>query len=49
VAERIARPIWNEREDSVYHSAPLTESVTQTAALAQAAGKPVLLIARSDN
>jgi len=34
VAERIARQIWNEREDFVYRSAPLAESVAQAAVLA---------------
>ncbi|WP_454808171.1 M81 family metallopeptidase [Paraburkholderia fungorum] len=49
VAERIARQIWNEREDFVYRSAPLTESVAQAAALAQGADKPVLLLDHGDN
>jgi microcystin degradation protein MlrC len=53
VAERIARQIWNEREDFVYRSAPLAESVAQAAthaaALAADAGKPVLLLDHGDN
>ncbi|MFM0734738.1 M81 family metallopeptidase [Paraburkholderia sediminicola] len=49
VAERIARQIWNEREDFVYRSAPLADSVAQAAALAQGADKPVLLLDHGDN
>ncbi|TGU13216.1 MlrC C-terminal domain-containing protein, partial [Mesorhizobium sp. M2D.F.Ca.ET.153.01.1.1] len=49
VAERIARQIWNEREDFVYRSAPLAESVAQAAALAKGADKPVLLLDHGDN
>ncbi|MFP3564859.1 M81 family metallopeptidase [Paraburkholderia sp. SIMBA_030] len=49
VAERIARQIWDEREDFVYRSAPLAESVAQAAALAQGADKPVLLLDHGDN
>jgi len=49
VAERISRQIWNERDDFVYHSAPLAESVAQAASLAQGADKPVLLLDHGDN
>ncbi|MFM0736510.1 M81 family metallopeptidase [Paraburkholderia xenovorans] len=49
VAERIARQIWHEREDFVYRSAPLAESVAQAAELAQGADKPVLLLDHGDN
>ncbi len=49
VAERIARQIWTEREDFVYRSAPLAESVVQAAVLAQGADKPVLLLDHGDN
>ncbi|CAE6830081.1 M81 family metallopeptidase [Paraburkholderia haematera] len=49
VAERIARQIWREREDFVYRSEPLAESVAQAAALAQGADKPVLLLDHGDN
>ncbi|WP_233836961.1 M81 family metallopeptidase [Paraburkholderia sp. ZP32-5] len=49
VAERITRQIWNERDDFVYHSAPLAESVAQAASIAQGADKPVLLLDHGDN
>jgi microcystin degradation protein MlrC len=49
VAERIARQIWEERDDFVYRSAPLAESVAQAASLAQSADKPVLLLDHGDN
>jgi microcystin degradation protein MlrC len=49
VAERIAQQIWAEREDFVYRSAPLAESVAQAAAFAQGADKPVLLLDHGDN
>ncbi|WP_433695643.1 M81 family metallopeptidase [Paraburkholderia phenoliruptrix] len=49
VAEHIARQIWSEREDFVYRSAPLAESVAQAAALAKDADKPVLLLDHGDN
>nr|WKF60176.1 hypothetical protein HUO10_004693 [Paraburkholderia busanensis] len=50
-AERIARQIWAEREDFVYRSAPLADSVAQAAALglAHGADKPVLLLDHGDN
>jgi microcystin degradation protein MlrC len=49
VAERIARQIWEEREDFFYRSAPLAESVAQAAQLADGADKPVLLLDHGDN
>ncbi|WCM23048.1 M81 family metallopeptidase [Paraburkholderia bryophila] len=48
-AERIARQIWAERDDFVYRSAPLADSVAQAAAFAQGADKPVLLLDHGDN
>ena len=35
VADRIARQIWDEREEFVYRSAPLTQSISKGAALAR--------------
>uniref|UniRef100_UPI0019655C13 MlrC C-terminal domain-containing protein n=1 Tax=Burkholderia sp. LMG 13014 TaxID=2709306 RepID=UPI0019655C13 len=49
VAERIARQIWDERDDFVYRSAPLAESVAQAAALARGADRPVLMLDHGDN
>ncbi|NML34572.1 M81 family metallopeptidase [Paraburkholderia antibiotica] len=49
VAERIARQIWRERDDFVYRSEPLAESVARAASLAIDAGKPVLLLDHGDN
>jgi microcystin degradation protein MlrC len=49
VAERIARQIWDERDDFFYRSAPLTDSVAQAARLAHGADKPVLLLDHGDN
>ena len=49
VAARIAQQIWSEREDFVYRSAPLAESVAQAAVLARTADKPVLLLDHGDN
>ncbi len=54
VAARIAAQIWDEREDFVYRSAPLAESVASAAQMAQMAraagdGKPVLLLDHGDN
>jgi microcystin degradation protein MlrC len=48
-AERVARQIWTAREDFVYRSPPLAESVAQAARLAQGAEKPVLLLDHGDN
>ena len=57
-AERIAAQIWAEREDFVYHSAPLAQSVAQAKALARSADsaesttgprRPVLLLDHGDN
>ncbi|MGF6259791.1 microcystin degradation protein MlrC [Paraburkholderia youngii] len=49
VAERVARQIWDERDDFVYRSAPLAESVARAASLARGAVKPVLLLDHGDN
>jgi microcystin degradation protein MlrC len=49
VAERIAQQIWDERDDFVYHSAPLDESIAQAAQLAKDATRPVLLLDHGDN
>lgn len=49
VANRIARQIWDAREDFVYRSAPLAESVSEGAALAREAHGPVLLLDHGDN
>jgi microcystin degradation protein MlrC len=49
VANEIASQIWNEREEFVYRSAPLAESVSQGASLAEGADKPVLLLDHGDN
>jgi microcystin degradation protein MlrC len=49
VAERIARQIWDEREEFFYRSAALTDSVAEAATLAKGADKPVLLLDHGDN
>jgi microcystin degradation protein MlrC len=49
VAERIGRQIWDQREDFVYRSALLAESVAGAAALAHGATRPVLLLDHGDN
>lgn len=49
VAERIARQIWDEREDFVYRSAPLAQSVGDALAMARGAARPVLLLDHGDN
>ncbi len=49
VAERIARQIWDDRDEFVYRSAPLAESVAHAATLALGADKPVLLLDHGDN
>jgi microcystin degradation protein MlrC len=49
VAERIARQIWDDREGFFYRSPPLADSVTEGAALARGADKPVLLLDHGDN
>ncbi len=50
VAERIARQIWNERDDFVYDSLQLAESLAQARALSEGPGQgPVLLLDHSDN
>jgi len=49
VADRIARQIWNERDEFVYHSAPLAQSIAEGAVLARETDKPVLLLDHGDN
>ena len=49
VAERIARQIWDEREEFFYRSPPLADSVAEGAVLARGADKPVLLLDHGDN
>lgn len=49
VAERIAQQIWQERDDFVYRSPPLAESVAQAASLARGVDKPVLMLDHGDN
>jgi microcystin degradation protein MlrC len=49
VAERIARQIWDARDEFFYRSAPLAESVAEGAALGHDGGKPVLLLDHGDN
>ncbi|WP_028221807.1 M81 family metallopeptidase [Paraburkholderia oxyphila] len=55
VAERIARQIWDERDEFVYRSPPLEESVARAAQVAmdiqgtRGEGKPVLLLDHGDN
>lgn len=49
VAERIAQQIWDERDEFVYRSEPLIESVARAATLALGADKPVLLLDHGDN
>ncbi|SAL28214.1 M81 family metallopeptidase [Caballeronia telluris] len=48
-AERIARQIWDVRDEFFYRSAPLAESVAEGAALGRDGGKPVLLLDHGDN
>jgi microcystin degradation protein MlrC len=49
VAERIARQIWDARDEFFYRSAPLAESVAEGAVLGRDGGKPVLLLDHGDN
>ena len=50
VANQIGDQVWSDREDFVYRSAALTESLVQAKqASINAAGKPVLLLDHSDN
>lgn len=49
VADRIARQIWDARDDFVYRSAPLAQSIGEGAALARETDKPVLLLDHGDN
>ncbi|SAK45493.1 MlrC domain-containing protein [Caballeronia pedi] len=49
IADRIARQIWAERDEFVYRSAPLAQSISEGAALARETDKPVLLLDHGDN
>jgi microcystin degradation protein MlrC len=49
VADRIAQSIWHERDEFVYRSAPLAQSIAEGAALARDTDKPVLLLDHGDN
>ncbi|WP_050467454.1 M81 family metallopeptidase [Herbaspirillum chlorophenolicum] len=50
VAEEIARQMWAERDDFVYDSLPLMQSLAQAKERSQGAGSgPVLLLDHSDN
>jgi len=50
VADTLARSIWQERDDFVYDSQPLRESLAQARGLMDTAGSgPVLLLDHSDN
>ena len=49
VADRIARPIWDDRAQFVYDSEPLQDSLVRAQTLAQGASRPVLLLDHSDN
>jgi len=47
--DRIAADIWAHRDDYVYTSEPLTDSLARAAAMADGATKPVLLLDHGDN
>lgn len=49
VAERIAAQIWEAREDFVYRSEPLAQSIARAQQIAQTATRPVLLLDHGDN
>ncbi|WP_374620330.1 M81 family metallopeptidase [Pandoraea sp.] len=49
VADRIASQIWEARDDFVYRSAPLADSIAEAKQLAEGADQPVLLLDHSDN
>ena len=49
VADRIASQIWEARDDFVYRSAPLADSIAEAKQLAEDADQPVLLLDHSDN
>ncbi|MBN9117478.1 MAG: M81 family metallopeptidase, partial [Pandoraea sp.] len=49
VADRIAAQIWEARDEFVYRSAPLVDSIVEAKRLADGADKPVLLLDHSDN
>src|SRR5439155_8748054 len=48
-ADRIAEQIWADREEFVYHSEPLVESIARARRLAEGATRPVLLLDHGDN
>ncbi len=48
-ADRIAEQIWAERNEFVYHSEPLVDSLARARTLAIGAKRPVLLLDHSDN
>lgn len=48
-ADRIAEQIWASREQFVYRSEPLDESLARARQLAEGADRPVLLLDHSDN
>ena len=48
-ADRVAAQIWAEREQFIYRSEPLAESVARAGALAAAATRPILLLDHGDN
>ena len=49
VADRIARQIWDDRDQFIYESEPLQDSLARAQSLAQGARRPVLLLDHSDN
>ncbi|KVN03225.1 MULTISPECIES: M81 family metallopeptidase [unclassified Burkholderia] len=49
VAARIAQQIWDARDEFVYRSPPLAESVARAAGFAHGADRPVLLLDHGDN
>ena len=49
VADRIAKQMWEEREDFVYRSEPLVQSIALAKRLARGATQPVLLLDHGDN
>jgi microcystin degradation protein MlrC len=48
-ADRVAAQIWREREDFVYRSEPLADSIARAKRLAEGAARPVLLLDHGDN
>lgn len=47
--DRVVGQIWADRQGFVYASEPLTQAFDRAQAMAQGAGKPVLLLDHSDN